>query len=55
MDGPVETAFTPEVLEQVYDTPMEVRWHSGHRRPYALMLPLLEGRREGIVPRECLQ
>jgi len=55
MDGPVETAFTPEVLEQVYDTPMEVRWHSGHRRPYALMLPLLGGRQEGAVFREGLQ
>jgi iron complex transport system ATP-binding protein len=39
-DGPTDTVFTPEVLAQVYDTPMEVARHPVHGRPYAVMLPL---------------
>ncbi len=41
-DGPTGTAFTPEVLKEVYETPMEVRRHPVHGRPYAVMLPLRE-------------
>jgi len=41
-DGPTETAFTPDVLEEVYETPMEVRRHPIHGRPYAIMMPLKE-------------
>jgi cobalamin transport system ATP-binding protein len=40
VDGPTEQVFTPEILEQVYDTHMEVVWHPVHQRPYAVMLPL---------------
>ena len=51
-DGPTEAAFTPEVLEAVYETPMEVRRHPAHRRPYAIMLPL-QGGEEAAVPQEA--
>ncbi len=39
-DGATDTVFTPEVLGRVYETPMEVVWHPGCKRPYAVMLPL---------------
>jgi iron complex transport system ATP-binding protein len=39
-DGPAGEVFTPENLEQVYETPMEVMRHPGTERPYAVMLPL---------------
>jgi iron complex transport system ATP-binding protein len=41
-DGPTATVFTPEVLAQVYETPMEVIRHPAHQRPYAVMLPLTQ-------------
>jgi iron complex transport system ATP-binding protein len=43
VDGPTDQVFTPEILAQVYETPMEVVWHPGHQRPYAVMLPLSSG------------
>ncbi len=42
-DGATEAVFTPEVLAQVYETPMEVIRHPAHGRPYAVMLPLTSG------------
>jgi iron complex transport system ATP-binding protein len=39
-DGPTEAVFTPEVLAEVYDAPMEVRRHPVSQRPYAVLLPL---------------
>jgi iron complex transport system ATP-binding protein len=42
-DGPTKQVFTPAVLTQVYETPMEVIRHPGHQRPYAVMLPLTAG------------
>jgi iron complex transport system ATP-binding protein len=42
-DGPTEEVFTSETLREVYDTDMEVAWHPGHARPYAVMLPLSSG------------
>jgi iron complex transport system ATP-binding protein len=45
-DGPTEEVFSPEVLAQVYQTPMEVIRHPGHQRPYAVMLPLSPGTQE---------
>jgi iron complex transport system ATP-binding protein len=45
-DGPTEEVFSPEVLAQVYQTPMEVILHAGHQRPYAVMLPLSPGTQE---------
>jgi len=45
-DGPTEEVFIPEVLAQVYQTPMEVIRHPGHQRPYAVMLPLSPGTQE---------
>jgi len=38
-DGPTDTVFTSETLNQVYDTAMEVVRHPAHQRPYAVMLP----------------
>jgi iron complex transport system ATP-binding protein len=43
VDGPTEAVFTPEILAEVYDTAMEVRWHPASHRPYAVMLPLPPG------------
>lgn len=43
VDGPTDQVFTPEILAQVYETPMEVVWHPAHQRPYAVMLPLASG------------
>ena len=40
VDGPTEQVFTPAILAQVYETPMEVVRHPVHGRPYAVMLPL---------------
>ena len=45
-DGPTAAVFTPEVLAQVYETPMEVVQHPAHQRPYAVMLPLTSGVQE---------
>jgi iron complex transport system ATP-binding protein len=45
-DGPTEEVFIPEVLARVYQAPMEVILHSGHQRPYAVMLPLAPGTQE---------
>ena len=39
-DGPTDEVFTPALLAEVYETPMEVRWHPVYHRPYAVMLPL---------------
>ncbi len=38
-DGPTEEIFTPEVLQSVYDTPMEVFTHQATGRPHAVFLP----------------
>ena len=46
VDGPTDQVFTPAILKEVYDTPMEVVWHPAHQRPYAVMLPLSPGTRE---------
>jgi cobalamin transport system ATP-binding protein len=43
VDGPTDQVFTPEILAEVYDTPMEVVRHRIHQRPYAVMLPLASG------------
>ena len=43
VDGPTDQAFTPAIFRRVYETPMEVVWHSGHQRPYAVMLPAVAG------------
>ncbi|MBI4795243.1 MAG: ABC transporter ATP-binding protein [Deltaproteobacteria bacterium] len=45
-DGHTEEVFTPAILGQVYETPMEVIRHPGHQRPYAVMLPLTSGLQE---------
>ncbi len=52
-DGPTEDVFTPEVLARVYDTPMEVIHHPGHKRPYAVMLSLTSGPQEEEEPLEA--
>ena len=49
-DGPAEEVFTPAILGQVYETPMEVIRHPGHQRPYAVMLPLTPGDLEDVAP-----
>ncbi len=46
VDGPTDRVFTPEILAEVYETPMEVVRHPGHQRPYAVMLPLSAATRE---------
>jgi iron complex transport system ATP-binding protein len=46
VDGPTDQVFTPAVLGEIYETPMEVVWHPGHQRPYAVMLPLSPAIRE---------
>ena len=46
VDGPTDQVFTPAILEEVYETPMEVVRHPVHQRPYAVMLPLSPGTRE---------
>ncbi len=56
VDGPTDQVFTPEILAQVYETPMEVVWHPAHQRPYAVMLPLSPGTveaEEAEEPREA--
>jgi hypothetical protein len=45
--------FTPEILAEVYETTMEVMWHPGHQRPYAVMLPLSPGTVETGKHREA--
>ncbi len=54
-DGPTEQVFTPDVLTQVYETPMEVIRHPGHQRPYAVMLPLTAGVQEEEEALEAAQ
>lgn len=49
-DGPTEKVFTPDILGQVYETPMEVMRHPGHGRPYAVMLPLTPDDLEEKIP-----
>ncbi len=46
-DGPTTEVFTPEILAQVYETPMEVQRHPGHGRPFAVMVPLTARGAEG--------
>ena len=56
VDGPTDQVFTPEILAQVYETPMEVVRHPDHQRPYAVMLPLAPGSveaEEADEPREA--
>ncbi len=48
-DGLTAAVFTPEVLAQVYETPMEVVQHPAHQRPYAVMLPLTSEPSEGEI------
>ena len=55
VDGPTEQVFTPAILAQVYDTPMEVVRHPVHGRPYAVMLPLSPGAREAEAVEEALE
>jgi iron complex transport system ATP-binding protein len=55
VDGPTEEVFTPAILTQVYETPMEVVWHPAHQRPYAVMLPLSPGSLEVGEPEESLE
>jgi iron complex transport system ATP-binding protein len=55
VDGPTEQVFTPEILTQVYETPMEVVWHPAHQRPYAVMLPLSLESREIQEAEESLE
>jgi iron complex transport system ATP-binding protein len=58
VDGPTDQVFTPAILEEVYETPMEVVRHPGHQRPYAVMLPLSPGTWEdeaGVDPLEAAQ
>jgi len=55
VDGPTDQVFTPAILTQVYETPMEVVWHPAHQRPYAVMLPLSPGTRETEAPAETLE
>jgi len=56
VDGPTDQVFTPAILSEVYETPMEVVRHPGHQRPYAVMLPLSPGTWEdetGVEPLEA--
>ena len=46
VDGPTDQVFTPAILEEIYETPMEVVRHPVHQRPYAVMLPLSPETRE---------
>jgi iron complex transport system ATP-binding protein len=55
VDGPTDQVFTPAILTQVYETPMEVVWHPGHQRPYAVMLPLSPESREVKTAAESLE
>ena len=58
VDGPMDRVFTPAILSEVYETPMEVVRHPGHQRPYAVMLPLSPGTWEdeaGVEPLEAIQ
>jgi ABC-type cobalamin/Fe3+-siderophores transport system ATPase subunit len=52
VDGPTDRVFTPEILAEVYETPMEVVRHPGHQRPYAVMLPLSPGTSEAEAAAE---
>ncbi len=46
VDGPTDQVFMPEILSEIYETPMEVVRHPRHQRPYAVMLPLSPETRE---------
>ena len=54
-DGLTAAVFTPEVLAQVYETPMEVVRHPAHQRPYAVMLPLTPRSAGREDPLEAMQ
>jgi len=54
VDGLTDQVFTPKVLGEIYETPMEVVWHPAHQRPYAVMLPLSQGLPEAETPAETL-
>ncbi len=54
-DGPTAEVFTPATLARVYETPMEVRQHPVHHRPYAVMLPLTSGVEETEAALEAAQ
>jgi iron complex transport system ATP-binding protein len=55
VDGLTEQVFTPAILEEVYETPMEVVRHPAHHRPYAVMLPLAPGTPEYEAMGELLE
>jgi iron complex transport system ATP-binding protein len=55
VDGPTDQVFTPVILAQVYETPMEVVWHPAHQRPYAVMLPLASGAVEAEEAERALE
>jgi hypothetical protein len=54
VDGP-DQVFTPAILSEVYETPMEVVLHPGYHRPYAVMLPLSPGTWEDETGVETLE
>jgi iron complex transport system ATP-binding protein len=53
VDGPTDQVFTPAILAEVYETPMEVVRHPDHQRPYAVMLPLSPGTSEAEAEPEA--
>ena len=55
VDGPTDQVFTPAILGEIYETPMEVVRHPVHQRPYAVMLPLSPGTREAEAAAENLE
>jgi iron complex transport system ATP-binding protein len=55
VDGPTDQVFTPMILGEIYETPMEVVRHQVHLRPYAVMLPLSPGPREDEAGAEALE
>jgi iron complex transport system ATP-binding protein len=55
VDGATDRVFTPEILAEVYQTPMEVARHPAHGRPYAVMLPLSPEGRETEAAVELLE
>jgi iron complex transport system ATP-binding protein len=55
VDGPTEQVFTPAILGEIYETPMEVVWHPAHQRPYAVMLPLSPETPVAETPAETLK
>ncbi len=55
VDGPTDQVFTPAILAEVYETPMEVVWHPAHNRPYSVMLPLSPATGEAEAEAEVLE